>query len=103
MVTDLWCHHAYNLRGAWHTVYAMLLSNYCEMLSEIHTMEKFDFLNSIIFLKLFNSVLYWLVLMQRLTGVVPVCFPMLLIDLELFGGAVHQKFIRQHTCTTNGK
>ena len=28
MVADLWCHLTYNLRGAWHTVYAMLLSNY---------------------------------------------------------------------------
>ena len=28
MVTDLWCHLTYNLRGAWHTVYAMLHSNY---------------------------------------------------------------------------
>ena len=28
MVTDLWCHLPYNLEGAWHTVYAMLLSNY---------------------------------------------------------------------------
>ena len=28
MVTDLSRHLTYNLRGAWHTVYAMLLSNY---------------------------------------------------------------------------
>ena len=28
MVTDLWCHLTYNSRGAWHTVYAMLPSNY---------------------------------------------------------------------------
>ena len=28
MVTDLWRHVAYNLREAWHTVYAMLISNY---------------------------------------------------------------------------
>ena len=27
MVTDVWCHLAYNSTGAWHTVYAMLLSN----------------------------------------------------------------------------
>ena len=27
MVTDLWCHLTHNSRGAWHTVYAMLLSN----------------------------------------------------------------------------
>ena len=27
--TDMWCHVTYNLRGAWHTVYAMLLS-YCK-------------------------------------------------------------------------
>ena len=28
MVTDWWCHLTNNSRGAWHTVYAMLLSNY---------------------------------------------------------------------------
>ena len=28
MVTDLCCHLTYNSRGAWHTVYAMLLSKY---------------------------------------------------------------------------
>ena len=27
-VTDLLCHYTYNSRGAWHTPYAMLLSNY---------------------------------------------------------------------------
>ena len=27
MVTGLACHLTYNLRGAWHTVYAMLLLN----------------------------------------------------------------------------
>ena len=48
MVTDLWCHLTYNLRGAWHTLYAMLLLNYNEMLPEIHTTEK-----CCIFLKLF--------------------------------------------------
>ena len=46
MVTDLWGHLTYYLRGAWHTVYAMLLSNY--MLPEIHTMKKKDFLKPII-------------------------------------------------------
>ena len=67
----------------------MLLSNYCEMLSETHTMEKFEFLKSIIFLKSFNSVIYWLVLMQRLTGVVPVFLPVLV----LCKGAVHPKMV----------
>ena len=28
MVTDLWCLLTYSSRGAWHTVYTMLLSNY---------------------------------------------------------------------------
>ena len=28
MVTELCCHLAYDLREAWHTLYAMLLSNY---------------------------------------------------------------------------
>ena len=28
MVTGLWRHLTYNSRGAWHTVYAMLLSNF---------------------------------------------------------------------------
>ena len=74
MITDL-CHHlTYDSWGAWHTVYALLLSNYecdvisliirwehsiqcmssssriiSEMLPEIHTMEKFDFLKSAIY------------------------------------------------------
>ena len=48
MVTDLWHHLIYNLRGAWHTVlpYSSQIIN--EMLDEIHTMEKCDFLNPII-------------------------------------------------------
>ena len=28
MITDLWCHLTDNLRGAWHTLYAMHFSNY---------------------------------------------------------------------------
>ena len=48
MVTDLWCHLTHNSRGAWHIVYTMLLSIISEMLPEIHTMEKFDFLKTII-------------------------------------------------------
>ena len=47
MVKDLWCHLTHNLRGAWHTLYAMLLSIISEMLPEIHTMEKFNFLKAI--------------------------------------------------------
>ena len=39
MVTELWCHTTYNSRGAFHTVYAMLLSIISEMLPEIHTLE----------------------------------------------------------------
>ena len=44
------CRHlTYNSRGAWHTLYAMLLSNYLsEMLPKMHTMEKCDFLKSVI-------------------------------------------------------
>ena len=48
MVTDLCCHLTYDSRGAWHTVYAMLLSIKSGMLPEIHTMEKCDFLKFII-------------------------------------------------------
>ena len=39
MVTELWCHTTFNSRGAWHTVYAMLLSIISEMQPEIHTLE----------------------------------------------------------------
>ena len=71
MVTDLCCHLDYDSRGAWHTMYAMLLSKYVllmiegehgnvqcmpcspqiisEMLSEIHTMEKCIFLKFMIY------------------------------------------------------
>ena len=38
----------YDLRGASHTVYAMLLSNYGEILPEINTMDKCVFLKSMI-------------------------------------------------------
>ena len=40
MVTDLWLHLTYYLRGAWHTINEMLLG--------IYTMEKHDFLRPII-------------------------------------------------------
>ena len=39
--TDLWSRITYNLRRVWHTVYVML--------HEIHTIEKCDFLKSMIF------------------------------------------------------
>ena len=45
MVTDLCCHLTYGSRGAWNTMCAMFLSNY-EMLPEIHTIEKCDFVKS---------------------------------------------------------
>ena len=47
MVTDLWYHLTYNSRGAWHTVYAMLLSNYKLDATGIHTIETWNFLKSI--------------------------------------------------------
>ena len=58
MVTDLLCHLTYNSRGAWHTVYAMLLSNYKRDATEIQTMKKLYFVKYIIFLKSFKSVLF---------------------------------------------
>ena len=48
VITELCCHLTYDSRGAWHRVYAMLLS-ICETLPEIQTMEKCDFLKSIIY------------------------------------------------------
>ena len=48
MVTDLRCHPTNALLGAWHTVYAMLLSNYKWDIPEIHTMDKGYFLKPII-------------------------------------------------------
>ena len=49
MVTDLCRHLAYDKRGAWHTVYAVFSSQILsEMLPEIHKMEKYDFLMSVI-------------------------------------------------------
>ena len=44
IVTDLCCHLTDDSRGAWYTVYAMLLSNY-EILPKIYTMKKLDFSN----------------------------------------------------------
>ena len=50
MVIDLCCHLTYDTREAWHTVNAMLFSNYkSEMLPIIYTMDKCDFLKSIIY------------------------------------------------------
>ena len=46
-VIDLWCHLTYHLSGAWHTMYAMLHSNYKCVLPKNYTMEKFDFFKSI--------------------------------------------------------
>ena len=53
METDLWFHLTYNSRGSWHTLgiqcmpcSARIIS---EMLPEIHTVEKFDFLKSMIY------------------------------------------------------
>ena len=48
MITDLRCHPTNALLEAWHTVYAMLLSNYKWDVPEIHTMEKGYFLKPII-------------------------------------------------------
>ena len=48
MVTDLCCHLTFDLRGAWHTVYAMLSRIESDMLPEIHTSQKFNFLKSLI-------------------------------------------------------
>ena len=48
MITDLCRHLTYTSKGAWHTLYAMLPSIIREMLPEIHTMKKFDFLKLII-------------------------------------------------------
>ena len=62
MVTGLWCHLTYNLRGAWHTLYAMLLSNYMGDATEIYTVEKFffsqitdSFSNNLIFCYLWDT------------------------------------------------
>ena len=48
MVTDLYRHLTNDSRGAWHTVYAMLLSNYKRDATWSLTIEKFFFLRSII-------------------------------------------------------
>ena len=61
MVTDLWCHLTHDSRGAWHTVYSLIIREehgiqcmplssqiISEMLLEIHIMEKVNFLKSII-------------------------------------------------------
>ena len=51
MVTDLCCYLTYDSRGEWHTVYAMLLSNY-EMIPKIHTIKKCDSVKPIIYSKI---------------------------------------------------
>ena len=43
MVTDLRHLLTYDSRGAWHTVYAMLHSNYKWCSTEINTVEKYYF------------------------------------------------------------
>ena len=50
MVTYLCCHLIYDTRGGWHTVNTMLFSNYkSEMLPITYTIDKCDFLKSIIY------------------------------------------------------
>ena len=52
LVTDLLYHLTYDLRGAWHTVYGLLLTNLSEMLPEIFKMEKCYFLKPIIYFQI---------------------------------------------------
>ena len=60
LVIDLWRHLTHNSRGAWHTVYAMLLSNY----EWEATWNSYNFLKPIIHSPIMFFFL-WL----------PVCFP----------------------------
>ena len=48
VVTDLWCHPIYNSRGACIQCMACSSQIMSEMLTEIHTREKFDFIKLII-------------------------------------------------------
>ena len=56
MVTYLCRHPTYDSRGAWHTVHAMFSRIISEMLPEVHTMEKCDFLKSITHSRIINSL-----------------------------------------------
>ena len=47
VVTDLWCHPIHNSRGACIQCMACSSQIMSEMLTEIHTREKFDFIKFI--------------------------------------------------------
>ena len=57
MATDIWYYLVYNSRGAWHTLYAMLLSTYNEMVPKIHKVKTCDFFFKPLAYSQFNSVI----------------------------------------------